>query len=222
MVQIWKHELSNIKYEDAQKKSYKLPAIIPIVLYNGSQQWDAVIEFKDLINQADTFQDYLVNFRYILVDVDNYNKEELLEISNSISLILMMDQTIVSKDKKVLIQRLHELMNTKDKLPAEKLEQLYEWLKEVLFGRFPVEEGIKIIQSMKEGRSMTYAIERLFDDIERKSREEGRLQERKTLSINIAKNMLENNEPIEKIIMYTKLSKDEIKELELEMEKVGV
>ena len=32
--------------------------------------------------------------------------------------------------------------------------------------------------------------------------------------------MLENDEPIEKIIMYTKLSKDEIKELE--MEKVGV
>ncbi len=37
MVQIWKQELTNVKYIDAKDKGHKLLAIIPIVLYSGSE-----------------------------------------------------------------------------------------------------------------------------------------------------------------------------------------
>ena len=189
------------------------------LLYNGSQQWDAVMEFKDLISGADKFEDWLVNFKYILVDVDKYNKDELLRISNSISLILMMDQTIVGKDRDVLIQRLHEIMHAKDKLPAEKLELLYEWLKEVLFARFPVEEGFKIIESMKEGRSMTYAIERLFDDIEEKSRKEGREEGREEGMVVVARKALKKGMNLDDIIELTGLTVEEIEKIREEMQE---
>ena len=37
-----------------------------------------------------------------------------------------------------------------------------------MHARFQLEEGMRIIESMEEGRSMTYAIERLCDNIEEK------------------------------------------------------
>ena len=55
MVQIWKQELTNVKYKDAQEQAYKLPAIVPIVLYNGEKEWDAVMNFKDLQNESQRF-----------------------------------------------------------------------------------------------------------------------------------------------------------------------
>ena len=207
MVQIWKQELSNVTHEDAQNKDYKLPAIIPIVLYNGSQQWDAVIEFKDLISEADRFEDWIVNFKYILVDVDQYSEEELLRISNSISLIIMMDQTIVTKDKSMLIKRLEKIRDAKGKLPSEKLELIYEWLKEVLLARFPLEEGMRIIESMKEGKAMTYAIERLFDNIE----EEG--------MVKVARKALQKGMNLDDIIELTGLTAEKVGKLWEEMQK---
>lgn len=42
-------------------------------------------------------------------------------------------------------------------------------------------------------------------------REEGKIEER----MNLAKEMLKDNEPIEKIIKYTKLSKEEILKIEI-------
>jgi len=173
MVQIWKYELTNVKYEDAQEQDYKLPAIVPIVLYNGSKKWDAVMRFRDLLNEADRFGNYLVDFQYILVSVDNYSEEDLLRIANAIAYVIMMDQTIVAKDKAVMRRRLNEIVQRKDKLTSEKMELILEWLLEVFIKRFPEEEARKIIESLKEGKDMTYAIERLFDDVERKGIEKG-------------------------------------------------
>lgn len=173
MVQIWKQELSSVSLREAQGKDYKLPAIVPIVLYNGPQNWDVETRFKEMVSKSDQFKDWTVDFKYILIDVDAYEERELLEISNTISLIIMMDQNIVTKDRKIFINRLEKIVDARDKLPAEKLELIYEWLKEVLLVRFPIEEGTQIIENMREGKAMTYAIERLFDNIEEESMEKG-------------------------------------------------
>ena len=62
MLQIWKQELTSVKPEDANKKGFKLPAIVPIVLYNGASKWDAVLRFiplTDLQNESKRFGAHL-------------------------------------------------------------------------------------------------------------------------------------------------------------------
>ena len=156
----------NVKYNEAQDKNYKLPSIIPIVLYNGSREWDAVINFRDLLSKSDRFGEYLVNFKYILVNVNQYSEQELLRIANAISCIIMMDQAIITKDKEVMLRRLGKITQMKDILAPEKMTLIIEWLIGVFSKRLSEEETKKIVESLKEGKDMTYAIERLFDNIE--------------------------------------------------------
>ena len=174
MVQIWKQELTSVKPEEANKKGFKLPAIVPIVLYNGASKWDAVLRFKDLQNESERFGEYLVDFQYILISTNDYSEKDLLKVSNAISCIIMMDQKIVKRNKNAMIRRLNKIVAIQDKLPAEKIDLLYEWLVEVLMKRFPEREAQEIIQGLKEAKNMNYAIERLFDELVEEGIEKGR------------------------------------------------
>lgn len=210
MVQIWKQELRNVKYNEAQKQDYKLPAI---VLYNGGKPWHAVMRFKDLQNGAERFGGHMVDFEYILVNVNQYDEKDLLKVANAISCVIMMDQTMVAKDKNVMIWRLNKIVQMKDQLAPEKMEIIIEWLIEVFSRQFPKEETQKIIKSLKEEKNMTYAIERLFESVREEEREKGELKK----AINIAKEMLLDGEPVEKIMRYTKLAPEKIEELKAQI-----
>ena len=137
MVEIWKEMLKNVKYKEAQKAKFRLPAILPIVLFNGVNSWTVAKSFKDMLNEKEMFEEHLVDFKYILVDVNAYSNEELIRIANGISIVVMMDQKIVGKDKAEFEKRLNQIMIMKEKLPAEKLELILEWLQEVFKNRFP-------------------------------------------------------------------------------------
>ncbi len=58
-------------------------------------------------------------------------------------------------------------------LSPEKMELIIEWLIEVFSKRFPKEVRNKIIERLKEGKDMTYAIEKLFESTEEKARLDG-------------------------------------------------
>ena len=222
MVQIWKQELTNIKYTEAQDQNYKLPAIIPIVLYNGAKEWDAVMRFKDMLNESDRFGNYLVDFQYILINVNYYNEKDLLKVANAISCIIMMDQSIVSKDKELMLRRLKKIVKMKDKLAPEKLERIIEWLIEVFSKRFSKSKTeIKdLIESLKEGKDMTYAIERLFENEAKKAKlegkQEGKLEGKLEEKIEIAKVGLSEGLSVELIRKLTGLDLEKIEELKKE------
>lgn len=216
MVQIWREILKNVEYKDAQKSDFRLPAIVPIVLYNGASNWDVPLDFKDILNETEIFADHLVSFKYILVDINSYNKEELTKIANAVSLIVLMDQKIVAGDRKEFENRFNQIIEMKDKLPVEKLEAIIEWLIEVLRRRFPEnmqEELIKIISSLKGDENMTYAIDRLLDTIEAKGEAKGESKGEFKKALEMAKEMLLDNESIDKIKKYTKLSDEEIEKI---------
>lgn len=210
MVQIWKEELKSYKRKETQRKTFKLPSIVPIVLYNGSTKWDVPVNFKGILNETDMFDKHLVDFRYILVDVNSYSKDDLLKLANVISIIFMLDQSIVAKDKKELESRLCEIGKIKNENNAtpEKIAVIFEWIKEVFLKRVSEEireEAISILKSVEEGTDMTYALEKLADKMTRDAKKE--------VAIEMAKEMLLDNEPIEKIKKYTKLSEEEIEKL---------
>ncbi|MBB6713469.1 Rpn family recombination-promoting nuclease/putative transposase [Clostridium gasigenes] len=70
-------------------------AIIPIVLYNGTQVWDVPTRFRDIVYNGDLFGDSIIDFKYDLFDVNNsYTKEELLERKSMTSAIFLLDQKI--------------------------------------------------------------------------------------------------------------------------------
>lgn len=175
MVQIWRELLTNIKHTDTQKSEFRLPAIVPIVMHNGWGKWDMSSNFKDMLNEAEMFGDHLIDFKYILVNVNSYSKDELIKLANTISVIVMLDQKIVSQDKEELQNRLNKIVELKDKISPEKLNLIFEWVQEVFSKRFnekTKEDIVDVIKVLKGGENLTYAIEKLIDNIKNEGKNE--------------------------------------------------
>ena len=48
----------------------KLTAIVPIVLYYGTNKCTCARNLKDIINESQLFWDNILDFKYILVDIN--------------------------------------------------------------------------------------------------------------------------------------------------------
>ena len=70
--EILREHIKNLTVEDRKnKKGFKVPAIVPIVLYNSIRKWNAPRYFKDIVNESEMFGDNIVNFKYELFDVNH-------------------------------------------------------------------------------------------------------------------------------------------------------
>ena len=92
MAELWLNLLNNSNTEYA--KSHKIPPILPIVLYNGVEDWDAAL------NVADILQDKSVNgisVEYYLIDEihPEKNKKNALEdgIFNCVTALIQIERT---------------------------------------------------------------------------------------------------------------------------------
>ena len=63
-----------------------LPPVLPIVLYNGEQQWTGPIQVAELVESApDGMSVYIPRLQYVLVDEGAYSDEELKAIPNNLA-----------------------------------------------------------------------------------------------------------------------------------------
>ena len=60
-----------------ERKNFRLPAIIPIVLYNGRDSWTAGRRFRNYQIDGEVFGEFIIDFKYHLVDVRRYESEYL-------------------------------------------------------------------------------------------------------------------------------------------------
>ena len=69
----------------------KLPAVFPIVLYNGEALWTAPANLSALIEQAPPLGAFTLNFQYFLIAENQYSKEALLKIRNIVSTLFLAE-----------------------------------------------------------------------------------------------------------------------------------
>jgi hypothetical protein len=108
MVELLRDRYNNTDKNERERKDFRFPAIISRVLYNGESSWTAINNFKEMFNGYESFGSYLIDFEYILFDINCYLKEELLNTANVISSVFLLDQ---KKDRQRVIERLRKLAN---------------------------------------------------------------------------------------------------------------
>ena len=198
MVEIWRAVLKDIDKNEVERKDFKLPAIIPCVLYNGSGNWTAVRTFGETLNRHEEFGEFILDFKYILFDVGRYDDKDLLELANVISAVFFLDKT---KDKaQELLERLRMAAENINGLPAADRQVFWVWLKNIAakgLSKDKVEEIEEIFQKGRKVENMVYAIERVMQQERLEAAAEGRIE--------IAKEMLKEGDSLEKISRVTKL-----------------
>ncbi|MFD2115174.1 Rpn family recombination-promoting nuclease/putative transposase [Paenibacillus yanchengensis] len=222
-VEIWRYFIQNDINLLRNKKSFQLPAIVPIVLYNGKRKWSVKRQFRKLLAGEKIFGSELLNFEYLLVDVVRYTEEDLLQLSNTIGAFFLLDQT---EEVPQLLGRLTKLAHIIKQLPSENKDKLLTWMSNILKRKLP-EHNINlqtIIETTKEGQNML-RFEKALDNLEQQGIEkgkqaglyegllQGKLEGQRAEREEIAKRMLDMNVELAIITAATGFSIAEIEQL---------
>jgi len=211
MVEIWRDILKNTGKKEPERKGFRLPAIVPVILYNGAGAWTAARSFRQMLTATELFPERLLDFEYILVDVFRYQEELLLELSNLIGTVFMLDQ---ATNEQELIEKLEKIAHIVEKFNTQTYIMFAIWFKNVVGSALSEETREKVDKMMdqtkpKEVRQMISNI----TEVIKKSRMDGIMEGKMEGKMETAKNMLAKNLSEELISEVTGLSLAQIEAL---------
>ena len=176
----------------------------------------------DRVHMGDIFSKYIPKFEYELVDLNQYSREDIIKFGNALSLILLIDKIRFTDDIELSNVVTPEYLEKLEKNIPEPLLPVISDCVRVFLEHIeaPGEEIERISESIYRRRlndmfSLVdgYSVKRTREE----AREEGRKEARKEMAKmakEMAREMLLDNEPMSKIIKYSKLTKDDILEIE--------
>ena len=199
---------SAIDIRKVKNKEYKLPLVIPIVLYTGKKKWDAKRYLEESQETLDGVEIKAGN--YNLVDINDFTKEELLQEKTLISKMMLLEKSESTEES---IEMLEKIIPNTNKEEKELLKRVIS----ILFGEKIGEEKTKeLIEKIDGGEGKMLALvdmirneNQMYINIGRKEGEE-KLKQR---CLEIAQNLLKLKMPISQISEVTKLPKEEIEKL---------
>lgn len=115
----WINQQENNKKGISKTKGFKLPPILPIVYYTGTETWTAEFNFKDLVDLKDAFDPYIPDFGYELVQLKDYTIESLMNFGNVMSFVMMVDKIKYPEEIKEILGKITDeyIKNMKEKVP---------------------------------------------------------------------------------------------------------
>ena len=163
----------------------KLPAVFPIVLYNGAAPWTAPVNLSELIEQTPPLGTFGLDFQYFLIAENQYSQEALLKIRNIVSTLFLTESHY---DLDVLEVELLNLFSSETDRQAVSL--FLNWFRQLAFhGR--IESGDyqsleSIYQNEEEVKTMLVTAlererQRFFQNGLREGEQKGRIETAKAM-----------------------------------------
>ena len=147
MIAIWMDYFKNCDKNVRKQKEFRLPAIMPIVLHNGEKNWTASRNFKEMIAHANVFEDYVVNFKYELVSI---NELTISKIKNSNTLIDNIFLADKKRTRKEWIDGIPELIRRIREMNKDDFNEWITWFFNVI-KVLNEEERNKLIEQLRKG-----------------------------------------------------------------------
>lgn len=95
MVYIWEDyekEMERQKRGISKLAGFQYPPIIPIVYYEGKQNWTVPRNIRDRIMHGEEYGKYVPDFEYYLVPLNDYSNEDLIKHGNGISFVMLVNK----------------------------------------------------------------------------------------------------------------------------------
>jgi len=218
-VEIWRDVYNNAQEEERERKGFQLPAIIPVVLYNGKNNWTAKLDFKEILAGYQKFEKHLLNFHYILFDVNRYSDEDLIKAANLISSIFVLDQTM---DYKELIRRLRKLIDVLKNMNWKEYKQITTWLKNVIKPKMSDNLQKEVDRILEESNPveveiMIMNLEVTLDEMQEQAEKRGKLEGKLEGKIEVARVALREGAEVDFVAKITGLTKEVVQKLKEEI-----
>ncbi len=174
MIAIWMDYFKNCDKNVRKQKEFRLPAIMPIVLHNGEKNWTASRNFKEMIAHANVFGEYVVNFKYELVSI---NELTISKIKNSNTLIDNIFLADKKRTRKEWIDGIPELIRRIREMNKDDFNEWITWFFNVI-KVLNEEERNKLIEQLRKGdeKDMCSSFEMLLNREKAEERAEAVLE----------------------------------------------
>ncbi len=171
MTAIWLDHFKNCDKNKRSKKGYRLPAIMPIVLHNSERNWTASCRFSQMINNAQLFGKYVVDFEYALVSVNTLTESKISSSNTLIDNIFLADR---KRTRQEWTDGIAELMHRIRAMDTNDLNEWITWFSNVI-RKLNEDERRELITQLKEGdeKDMCSSFERLLNKEKADGRAEG-------------------------------------------------
>ena len=73
-------------------KDFKYPPVLPIIFYDGIDEWTSELNFYNRVALNDVFRKYIPKFEYELVDLSDYSVDDIVTFGDTLSLIMLIDK----------------------------------------------------------------------------------------------------------------------------------
>ena len=199
----------------------KLPAVFPIVLYNGEAPWTAPVNLSALIEQNPPLGAFALDFQYFLIAENQYSKEALLKIRNIVSTLFLAESHY---DLDLLEVELLNLFSSE--VDKQAVSLFLNWFRQLALHGW-IESGDYqslefIYRNEQEVKTMLITAlerekQRIFQDGLLEGKQEGRIEGK----IEAAKEMLAKGMEITLVSEITNLPEEQLSQLKDELSSVA-
>ena len=190
-------------YDELYRNSRKgkLPAVFPVLLYNGNEKWTVPVNIRELIEETIPLQ-YIPSFRYYPVIENEIPDSALKRIKGIMAAIIYLEK---QKDEKLLSEAVDTVIELIKETRSEQFKMFTVWLNRMFKQAIDDKEAEKITR-LTEVKSM---ITQIAEQIEARGEKRGMQQKAKEA----ARKMKEKGYALKDIADITGLTEEEIKRL---------
>ena len=145
---------------------------MPIVLHNSERNWTASCKFSQMINNAQLFGKYVVDFEYALVSVNTLTESKISSSNTLIDNIFLADR---KRTRQEWTDGIAELMHRIRAMDTNDLNEWITWFSNVI-RKLNEDERRELITQLKEGdeKDMCSSFERLLNKEKAEGWKDGR------------------------------------------------
>lgn len=163
---------------EREQAGFRLPAIVPIVFYNGQERWTAVRSLREYQNSGENFGNYILNLEYYLVDLAEIEEEYILSTNTVLDNIMYCDKF---RKKLELVGAIRQAYGRIGELGLQEREEFRNWVKYILLSvcgnrEAVVEEILNWAEDGEDEMMFKYNIIRAFEDERAEGKAEGRAE----------------------------------------------
>jgi len=198
-----------------ERKDYRVPAIVPIVLYNGYDNWTAVSSFREYTMNYKLFGDNIINFEYLLFDLKRTDESAILPITNVLDAFLSLDKLRLEK-KLSPEEFVNWWIKQMPQLSDDDENTLFNWIIHVVYKSKLSPEKIETIKkSLKKGDivTMKHGLAAWRDELIEETTVTVAREAAHTEDVKIARKLKDEGMDLSTIARVTDLTIDEILQL---------
>ncbi|MDM8561506.1 Rpn family recombination-promoting nuclease/putative transposase [Candidatus Parabeggiatoa sp. HSG14] len=171
----------------------KLPPVLPLVIYNGSQRWEAAKDISELIEEVPGgLEKYRPHLRYLLIDEGSYGESQLTPLmKNLVATIIRLENTRTHDNEQEVADVIQPVLVSlidllKDSKWTPFRRDIVTWLLQASLPKNVPNTPIPEVVELQEMNTMLYeTIQNWYKEAEVRGKAEGRVEGKAELVLNL-------------------------------------